>query len=126
MSGQTQLYTLLFATVGNALLNEAQNVEIKRVGGGNIVMTLAKRFSGISPGSSMCTITVTSAVPASGMEVDFGSAIDGYIPTTVGIARADGKEASVTGFVMEDDIKQGVNQEATYTFTVTAPLPQFQ
>jgi len=126
MSGNVTQYALLLTTVNNALLQEAQSVELKRTGAGQIIHTLAKRFSGISPGSSFCTINVSNAVPASGNEIDFGDEIDGYIPVELGIARSDGKSAKATCFIMSDDLKQGVDQAATYSFDAIGSFPVFE
>jgi hypothetical protein len=126
MSGNVTQYALLLVTVNNALLQEAQSVELDRAGGGQIIDTLAKRFSGISPGSSKGTIKVTNAVPAAGHEIDFGEEIDGYIPVELGIARSDGKEAKATFFIMSDSLRQGVDQAAAYSFDAIGALPKFE
>lgn len=126
MSGNSAQYALLLVSVNNALLQEAQSIELKRTGGGQIVHTLAKRFSGISPGSSFCTINVANAVPASGNEIDFGDQIDGYIPVELAIARSDGKSAKAVCFIMADDFKQGVDQAAGYSFDAIGGFPTFE
>lgn len=126
MSGNSTQYSLLLVSVNNALLQEAQNIDMKRVGGGNIVHTLAKRFSGISPGSSFCTINVSNAIPASGPEIDFADEIDGYIPVELGVVRSDGKTGKAVGFIMGDDLKQGVDQAASYSFDFIGNFPSFE
>lgn len=126
MSGNSTQYALLLTAVNNALLQEAQNVEMKRTGGGQIIHTLAKRFSGISPGSSFCTMNITNAIPASGNEIDFADEIDGYIPVELALVRSDGKSAKAVGFIMDDDFKQGVDQAASYSFSFIGPFPKFE
>lgn len=126
MSGNTTLYTLLYATVENALLAEEQSIDMKRIGGGQIVGTVAKRFAGISPGMSLCQITITSAVPVGGFEYDPGQVIDGYVPVEVGIVGPGGKTGKSKGFIMEDEIKHAMNQESSHTMMFTGPFPQFE
>lgn len=126
MSGNSVLYSLLFAGVENALVTECTSVEMKRMGGGQVQHTIAKRFAGISPGSSFCTMSLTMAVPAAGFEYDPGTAIDGYIPTELAVIGPGGQTAKSKGFILEDDIKHGVDQPVTHTISFIGPLPQWE
>jgi hypothetical protein len=126
MASNTELYSLVFATVGNAILAEAQTIDLKRIGGGQIVGTIAKRFAGISPGMSLCQISIESAVPAAGFEYDPGDVIDGYVPVKVGIAGPGGKTAKSVGFIMEDQIKGAMNAPSGHTMMFTGSYPSFE
>lgn len=125
MAGSQQLYTLLYATIGNSLLQQEQSIDLKRIGGGQIVGTVPLGFAGISPGMSVCQINITLAVPAAGFEFDAGQTIQGYVLTELGIVGPGGKTATTKGFIMEDDLKHAMNQESSYTMTFTGSFPQF-
>lgn len=125
MAANVQLYTLLYVTVANALLIEHGQLSLKRVGGGQIVGTVAKGFAGISPGMSTCQIEVTSAVPAAGFEYDAGDVIQGYIPVEMGVVGPGGKTGKATGFIMEDDLKGALDQPSSYSFNFVGNFPTF-
>ena len=126
MASNVVLYTLLFATVNNAVIAEEQSIDLKRIGGGQIIHTVLKRFSGISPGSSFCQISIMSAVPAAAIEFDPGDVIDGYVPVDIGIVGPGGKTAKTRGFIMEDEFKHGVDQQAQHTLSFIGAYPTFE
>lgn len=126
MSSSATLYTLLYATINSALLLEEQSCDMKRIGGGQIVGTVAKRFAGISPGMSIAQITITSAIPAAGFEYDPGDSIDGYLPIDYAIVGPGGKSAKGTGFIMEDEVKHAMNQESSHTMMITGSFPKWE
>lgn len=126
MAGNLQLYSLLYARVGGALLTEEASIDFERDGGGNIVKTVAKGFSGISPGSPMCSGRVMNAIPAAGLEYDAGQVIQSYTPVTIGILRSDGKQCVINGFIMKDAHSHAVDQEAKYDFNFVGQYPVWQ
>lgn len=126
MASNSTLYTLLYAYVENALIAEEQSISLKRMGGGQIVHTVAKRFAGISPGSSFCQISIKCAVPAAGIEYDPGTVIDGYLPVEIGISGPGGKTAKSKGFILEDDIQHATDQESSHSISFVGSFPHFE
>ena len=125
MSGNLQLYSLLFVGIEGTLLIEEQQVDLTRTTNSQPVSTVAKGYAGESPGAAMIELDVTSAVPQGGFEFDMGQKMAGLIPVSFQVRGPGGKDAKGQGFVYSDTIRHGVNQEATYSFRLRAPLSLF-
>jgi hypothetical protein len=126
MAGSLQLYTLLFGAVNGTLLAEEQQIDVTRSANAQIVNTVAKGFAGVSPGAAMTEVDVKNAIPAGGFEIDFGQNIAGLIPVDVQVRGPGGKTLSGKAFVLNDSIRHGVNQEASYDFKAVMPLSLFK
>lgn len=121
-----QRYGVLYVLADGKLLTEHASATMTRSSGSQQVMTVHKGPAGESPGSLTCEIDVTSAVPAAGLEVDFGEAMRTTKEVELALSGPGGKVAVSRGFVISDTIKHGVNSEATYDFKFRGSFPIFE
>lgn len=110
-----QKYAIAQAYIGPqggspALMLEAQSVTVKRNAKSTQVDTIAKGFAGKSPGSAMMTVSISSAVPATGIEFDAGAYIKNLDVADVVIFAA-GKTLATSGFINDDSFSYSVNSE---------------
>lgn len=106
-----QLYTSSAVYINSAQLTENASVSIDRDAGFQRVLTIAKGFSGVSPGAKLAMMSISNAVPAAGFEFDPGDVMEGLIPVSVAVFAANSTFIT-TGFVEKDTFKHAVNQEA--------------
>lgn len=125
MSGSAQIYTLLFFVADGTLLAEETQIDLRRTAGAQRVMTVAKGFAGLSPGSALLEFDVTNAIPSGGFEFDMGQKIAGLITVDVQVLGPGGTSTKGKAFIEHDTIRHGVNQEATYMFSGVMPLNLF-
>ena len=125
MAGNLQLYALIFVGIEGTLLVEEQQVDLTRTSNSQPIDTVAKGYSGESPGAARVELDVTNAIPQGGFEFDMGAKIAGLIPVNFQVRGPGGKTNFGTGFVYQDSIQHGVNQEAKYMFRLRAPLSLF-
>jgi hypothetical protein len=121
-----QLYSMLYCTIDGKLLTEAASIQLTRTSGANPVFTLHKKFAGVTPGASMCTIQVENAIPAAGLEYDPGEAIAKNKIVEIGIVGPGGKSAVSQGFIASDSYSVGVNAEAKMSFSYSGSFPFFE
>lgn len=126
MSGNVQLYSLLFVGIEGTLLVEEQQVDLTRTTNSQPISTVAKGYAGESPGAAMIELDVTSAVPQGGFEFDMGQKMAGLIPVNFQVRGPGGKTNFGVGFVYQDSLTHGVNQESKYSFRLRAALSLFQ
>ncbi len=126
MASNVQLYTLLFFVGDGTLLSEEQDLSIARATNSQPVSTVAKGYSGESPGAGMVELDVTNAIPANGFEFDMGKKMAGLIPLDVQVLGPGGTSMRGKAFVVADTIRHGVNKEATYEFRARMSLALFQ
>lgn len=124
MSNQ-QLYSLLFVGINGTLLAEEQSVDVKRTADAQIVLTVAKGIAGVSPGAGHVVVDVKNAMPAAGIEFDAGPNIAGLIPVNVQVIGPANKSVKGKGWILNDSFRHGVNQEASYEFSVIMSLSMF-
>lgn len=115
----SELYTNAAVDIRGQRLLEASTVEIDRASGAVDQMTLSKGWAGKSPGSRKMTVKITNGVLAAGWEYDGGSDIGGLRIVAFTIY-AGSRFLSSTGFVISDSFKKGVDQNASYEFTIEA------
>jgi hypothetical protein len=113
------LYTNAAIDMNGARLLEASTVEVDRASGAVDQMTLSKGWAGKSPGSRKMTIKVTNGVLAAGWEFDAGASIAGLKINSFTIYAGQSFLTS-TGFIISDSFKKGVDQNASYEFTIEA------
>jgi hypothetical protein len=118
-----QLYTLLYATVGGALLTEEVSLTLSRSTGSQAVMTVSKGYAGESPGANTIELDVTNAIPAAGQEFDSGPAMASLSPVEFGVLIA-GKSCVFKGFIIKDTFKHSVNAESSYDFSCRGAFAQ--
>ncbi len=120
-----QVYTLAFVTVAGSLLTEEASVTVHRRTNSNPVNTVAKGYSGESPGAANCEVQVKNAVPSADFEMDPGAYLKALQSVEIGVIAA-GKQIVVPGFIIEDTFQHGVNQEATLEFSFRGVFPEWQ
>lgn len=114
MSG-LQLYTLAYVLVDGAILTEEASVNVNRATNSQAVNTVAKGYSGESPGAANCEIQVTNAVPSADFEMNPGRYMKGLKEVEIGVLAA-GKQLTARGFIISDSFKHSVNNESNLDF----------
>ena len=125
MSVQPQ-YALLFVAVDGSVQLQAHKHNVKRSTGSTAVKTLALGYAGESPGAGMIDLEVTSAVPAGGFEFQAGVKMLGLIATKVYVQGPGGQTLQCQGQIIADTLSQSVDAAAEYSFTMRAPLVDWQ
>lgn len=110
-----QTYTKAVVYINGNLLTEESNCTVKRESGGNAVKTVAKGYSGRSPGAPMTMITVKNAVPSADFEFNPGAFINNTVEVEVSVFAA-GKTLTVVGFIISDNFQHGVDAAAELEF----------
>ncbi|KYF87787.1 hypothetical protein BE20_24900 [Sorangium cellulosum] len=118
------LYTKAQVYVNSALLAEEASVTIKRSTGAQQVKTVAKGFAGLSPGSPMCEITVSNAVPSADFELDPGQFMKDLEVVEVTIFAA-GRTATSKGFITDDNFSHAVDTASKLDFTFVGQFPEW-
>ena len=121
----SSLYTNAAIDMNGQRLLEASTVEIDRASGAVDQMTLAKGWAGKSPGSRKMTVKVTNGVLAAGWEFDAGGSIAALLINSFTIYAGNSFLTS-TGFIISDSFKKGVDQNASYEFTIEAEYAVWQ
>lgn len=122
----SQLYTLVYVTANNALLSEEASVTMNRASNSQAVHTVAKGYSGESPGAPTIELQITNAVPAAGFEFNAGQYIQQLIPAEMGLIGPGGQQLKATGFIISDSLKHSVNAETQYDFTFRGSFQDFE
>jgi hypothetical protein len=110
-----QRYSKAAIYVNSLPLTEESNVTVKREDGGNAVKTVAKGYSGRSPGAPMTMITVKNAVPSADFEFNPGPFMNNTEPVEVTVFAA-GRTLTVSGFIISDNFQHGVDAAAELEF----------
>lgn len=121
-----QLYTLLYVTLDHKILVEETSITVNRDTGSQPVKTVAKGYSGESPGAGMTEIDVTNVVPQAGFEFDAGKKMAALEPVEMGVIGPGGKQLTVKGFIIGDSFKHSTGSESAYDFKFRGPLEQFK
>ena len=120
-----QTYSKALVYLNGDLLSEESNVTVKRESGGNAVKTVAKGYSGRSPGAPMTTISVTNAVPSNDFEKDPGAFMLQNEPVEVTIFAA-GRTLICQGFIIDDNFQHGVENAASLEFNFEGGASMWQ
>lgn len=120
-----QLYAIMNVVVDGTLLSEHAQASVRRNTGSNPVHTMVKGYAGESPGSKIIEMDVTNAIPAADFELDVGDWMVANKPCEFGVLVA-GRQLRFMGFIINDSLRQGVNQEATYEFTVRGQFAEYE
>ena len=121
-----QLYSLLYVTVEGKLLVEEGSVEVDRDPKNQVVETVAKGVSGVSPGAGQTSIRVTNAVPAADFELNAGPFMKGIKPAEIGVVGPGGKQLKVACFFMGDSLKHSTNNPSSYEFNLLGPFADWE
>ncbi len=110
-----QTYSKAVVYVNGNLLTEESTATVKREAGGNAVKTVAKGYSGRSPGAPMTMITVKNAVPSEDFEFNPGAFMNNTVAVEVSVFAA-GRTLTVEGFIISDNFQHGVDAAAELEF----------
>lgn len=124
MAGDNKIYARVAIVADGDLLCEETSVTITRETGSNAVDTVINGYSGESPGSPKVMVDVENVVPAAGFEFDVGSFMSGMTPIEMSGFVGNAKIV-IKGFVIEDSLKHGVNNAATYSFKVRGKFQEY-
>lgn len=119
-----ELYTKATVYVNSVLLAQEASVEVKRTTGAQPVKTIAKGFSGMSPGSPMCTMKVTSGVPSADFELDAGQFMKNLEVVELTVFAA-GRTATSKGFITDDNFSHAVDAQSKLDFDFTGQFPDW-
>lgn len=119
------LYSVMYVLANGSLLAEHGSASISRSTGSAQNLSVAKGYSGETPGAPMCEIQVTGIVPAAGLEFDAGKYMKAMTPVELGLL-SHGKQATVKGFIINDALKHSVGSEESYDFSFRGPMPDFK
>ena len=87
---------------------------------------MAKGFAGMSPGSPMLEVDIINALPQGGFEFDAGPYIASLQTIPVQVIGPGGKTMKGDAFIIQDQGRHGVNQQARYSFRCIMGIQQFQ
>ena len=82
-----EIYTLAYVTIAGRLMTQHASVDVKRASGSSPVHTVHGGYSGESPGSPMCEISVKQAVPAADFDFEASKNIGKLIPAGTGMMK---------------------------------------
>lgn len=120
-----QLYSLAYVLVEGAILTEEASVTVNRATNSQPVNTVAKGYSGESPGAPSVEIQVSSAVPSADFEMNPGKYMAGLKEVEIGVLVA-GKQLTAKGFIISDSFKHSVNNESTLDFTFRGAFSDYE
>lgn len=120
-----QLYTKASVYVDGSLLSEEADVTLKRMTGAQVVKTVAKGFSGLSPGAPMLQISVTNAVPSTDFEYNPGQDMSDLNVKEVTIFAA-GRTLTSKGFVTDDNFSHAVETQSKLSFDFTGQFADWE
>lgn len=121
-----QQYTIMLAAPQGQLLAEEQEIDWRRTANAVIVETVLKGLAGTSPGSPIVEVDVHNAMPQGGFEFDAGPFIVGQIPMPFQVIGPAGKAMKGDCFILHDNGRHGVNQQARYSFHVVMAFQNFK
>lgn len=122
MSGNLQLYALLFPTMDGSLLVEETGFTLDRTTNSQPVNTVAKGYAGESPGAAMSEFTVDNAIPSGGFEFDMGKKMAGLLTGHLYVLGPGGQQYKGEVFVFADTLKHSVNTPSAYSFRARGPM----
>jgi hypothetical protein len=122
---EPQLYTLMYITADSSLLSEEASVTLNRETGSTPAKTVAKGYSGETPGAPMCELDVGNMIPAVGMEFNAGKYMKTMTPVEMGLL-SHGQQLTFKGFIIGDTFKHSVNGDAGYDFKVRGAFADFE
>ncbi len=120
-----QLYTKAAVYVNGQQLCEEASVKINRVTNAQEVKTVCKGFAGMSEGSRMCSITIDSAVPTAGFEMDPGSFMQNLDIVELTIFAAN-QQITSKGYFTSDDFSHSVDSSSKLEFQFVGSYPLWQ
>ena len=116
---------------GVGVLAEEASISIDRNTNSQAVFTTVKGYSGESPGAGVCELSVDSAVPSAGMELDPGVFMSALCLNTSGqgangvnfiIHLATGNVLNFKGYIYSDNFSHSVNAPSKLSFKARGKL----
>lgn len=121
-----EVYTLALVTIDGSLLTEEASITIDRDSRAQEVSTVAKQFSGMSPGAGIMHIDVENGVPAADFELNPGKYFAKFLkPVEIAIYAA-GRRLVTQGFIPKDTFRHGVSAEAKVSFHATCQMADWE
>lgn len=115
MSSNPQAYTTANVYINGSLLAEEASVTVKRASNSQEIKSVAKGYSGESPGAAMCEVSVESNVPADDFEFDASKAI-GEIQVVEFTIFAAGRTLTFKGSIVDDSFSHAVDSPSKLSF----------
>lgn len=116
MSSGLQLYSVLYVLVAQSILTDHGTASVTRATNSQPVNTVAKGYSGESPGAAMVEIQVESAVPSAGFELNPGDYMKNLKEVEIGLLGPGGRQLAARGFIISDSFSHSVNNESKLSF----------
>ena len=118
-------YAYATIEVENMLLAEEASITVDRMTNSQPIFTTIHGYNGESPGSLVCELSVESAVPSAGFEMDsgpfmaaLGVGTDGEKPEGVDfkIHLANSKTLQFKGYIVSDSFNHSTNAASKISF----------
>lgn len=117
-----QLYSLVYCAVGGALLVEHTQATLRRLTDAQVIKTVARGFSGVSPGAPWCSIDVDEAVPSVGFDLDPTPYLLSLQSVEIQLQAASLQSVS-KGFILEDTLVHAVDSPSKISFRFIGAFP---
>lgn len=114
----TDIYAVMRLFEDQQLLTEPMTIDAEANPDNKPVATMVKGFAGITPGAAVTNLSVDSAVPRTGAEVDWiklafdHTAVEMVV--TIGV-----KQKVSKGFIMNSKVNGGIGKETTISCSFT-------
>ena len=116
-------YTNCAVFLDKVLLAEAQSEDTTDESGTQIVRTQQKSFAGASKGYGEFTVTVTSAIPRTGIEYDIYDAMHNMTQVEMILWRG-AKKLTSRGYILRVSEKHSGDNPASVDFTFSGEEPE--
>jgi hypothetical protein len=90
----------------------------------NVVVTQSKGFAGITPGAGSTKVSIETAIPRAGYEIDYFQKAVGRTPVEV-IGFRGSKKINLKGFIQSIGEKHGVNTTSMGNIEIVCGEPTF-
>lgn len=110
-----EIYEKAVVFVDGQMLSESTSVTIDTDPKLNVIETMQKGMAGFSPGAEATTISVDSAVPRAGFEVNYIKRVQNVQVVEITVL-AHGQKTTCTGCITKVSQKYGVGTAANVSF----------
>lgn len=119
------LHTVIYCLVDGLLFTRETSITIEQVSGSSDVKTVALGYSGVTPGSAMCTVTIENSLPADDMEYNPTPLLRTNAVVELG-AIVSGRQMVAKGFLKKVNYKHGVDENAVQSIEGTFRMSDFE
>lgn len=120
----TELYTQGLIFVDGMIAMEEVSFNVDYSTNDNVVVTQARGFAGITPGAGQTKVSITTAIPRAGYEIDYYKRAIARTPCELVGWRGSSK-INLKGFIMSIGEKHGVNTTSEAAIEFVAGEPTF-